>query len=83
MRPVWLALRRSVPGEAVTVSDVTIAIDEDGSYIVDGDIRLTDDDGRELDLPHDVQLCRCGHSGNQPFCDGTHAVIDFDGTLAN
>jgi CDGSH-type Zn-finger protein len=64
-----------VSGEATTVPDVTITIDEDGSYIVDGDIRLTDDEGRELDLPYDFQLCRCGHSGNQPFCDGAHAVL--------
>jgi CDGSH-type Zn-finger protein len=28
-------------------------------------------------------LCRGGHPGNKPFCDGTHLTIDFDGTLAN
>jgi CDGSH-type Zn-finger protein len=62
--------------------DVTITVSEDGPYVVEGDIRITDSGGRELDLPYDVELCRCGHSANQPFCDGAHAASDFDGTLA-
>ena len=26
----------------------------------------------------DVALCRCGHSRNKPYCDGSHRRVGFD-----
>jgi CDGSH-type Zn-finger protein len=33
-----------------------------------------------LEAPVEYALCRCGQSGNKPFCDGTHRKVGFDGT---
>ena len=53
----------------------TIYVRPDGPYIVTGEFSL---DARGA--PRDdasVVLCRCGHSSNQPYCDGTHKRIGF------
>jgi CDGSH iron-sulfur domain-containing protein 3 len=35
-------------------------------------------DGREETIERPIiVLCRCGHSANKPFCDGTHNKIGF------
>lgn len=31
----------------------------------------------EIDVKPTMALCRCGHSNNKPFCDGTHSKIGF------
>ena len=33
--------------------------------------------GRPLETRNRMTLCRCGHSGNKPLCDGTHREIGF------
>ena len=65
------------------MADVNITPTEDGPYMVSGPVTLTDVDGRVIEHPDPMLMCRCGQSSNKPFCDGTHATVDFDGTLAN
>ena len=36
--------------------------------------------GKTYPAQTNYALCRCGHSANKPFCDGTHAKIGFDGS---
>ncbi|MBC7375269.1 MAG: CDGSH iron-sulfur domain-containing protein [Frankiales bacterium] len=52
---------------------------DNGSFQVSGDFDVVDAEGNAF--PHedgnDVWLCRCGHSGNKPFCDGSHKKAGF------
>jgi len=50
-----------------------------GSYRVEGPIRLLGADGTEIDTEGKttLSLCRCGASSNKPFCDGSHKQIGF------
>jgi CDGSH-type Zn-finger protein len=65
------------------VPDVTITPSENGPYIVAGAVKLVAPDGHEIEHTDPMSMCRCGRSSNKPFCDGTHATWDFDGTLDN
>ena len=53
---------------------VVIKIVENGPYQVKGPVRVVDHAGKEYELgPGRTQiLCRCGHSRDKPFCDGSH-----------
>jgi CDGSH-type Zn-finger protein len=71
-----------------------ITVSKDGPYLVEGSVPLarqhivTNSEGESLEwkegeaFPPDAKyaLCRCGHSTDKPFCDGTHKKVKFDGT---
>ena len=60
------------------VDEATITPYRDGPLLVRGPVRLTDQDGREIELDRStVALCRCGKSRMRPFCDGSHKVVRF------
>ena len=45
---------------------------EHGPLWVRGGIPVVSADGRPYEIRNRVTLCRCGKSGNKPFCDGSH-----------
>lgn len=45
---------------------------------VEGGIKLKDDLGNQPECAEHYSLCRCSHSLNKPFCDGSHFFVDFD-----
>ena len=48
----------------------------DGPMLVRGDVEILQADGSPLPRRRKtIALCRCGHSGIMPLCDGTHSVI--------
>lgn len=62
------------------MSDVKMIVRNNGPLRLEGDIVILDQDGKPFGLAGRtvVSLCRCGHSANKPFCDGTHGKIGFD-----
>jgi CDGSH-type Zn-finger protein len=64
--------------------DPSIGIIEDpvmkvsGPIWVKGGIRVQSADGSNYQIRNRLTLCRCGHSHNKPFCDGTHLKIEFE-----
>jgi uncharacterized Fe-S cluster protein YjdI len=50
-----------------------------GPLLVTGGVRVVDAEGTVLYEGAKATLCRCGGSGNKPFCDGTHEKIGFRG----
>lgn len=51
---------------------------DNGPLLVRGPVKLIDQSGNEFDLPaRNIALCRCGASGNKPFCDGSHSRVEF------
>jgi CDGSH-type Zn-finger protein len=74
-------------------TNARVTISKDGPYVVTGSPPLsrqtivTDkeggserwQEGETFAVRATYALCRCGHSNNKPFCDGTHTKVGFDG----
>ena len=59
---------------------VTIRIKPNGSIRVSGTVDIIDAEGNVLETKSDFSLCRCGHSKDKPWCDGSHKEAGFQAT---
>jgi CDGSH-type Zn-finger protein/uncharacterized Fe-S cluster protein YjdI len=48
-----------------------------GPLGVAGAVEIISGTGRTVNRVERTALCRCGHSSNKPYCDGTHNKIGF------
>jgi CDGSH-type Zn-finger protein len=50
-----------------------------GPIRIEGEFEICDPTGQNFGLAGRsvISLCRCGHSANKPFCDGSHNRMGF------
>lgn len=60
-----------------------VTVRSNGSIRIEGDFEIVDSDGAVFDLAGRtiIGLCRCGHSENKPFCDGSHKKVGFQSEI--
>lgn len=55
-----------------------LALKPNGPIRVAGGIAIEDESGVLYEATDRYSLCRCGHSGAMPFCDGSHRQAGFE-----
>lgn len=67
--------------EAETIDEIKseniVEVLENGPLMVYGNLTVKDKSGKEEHKNKVTAFCRCGHSNNKPYCDGTHAKMGF------
>ncbi|MSR30966.1 MAG: CDGSH iron-sulfur domain-containing protein [Gemmataceae bacterium] len=59
---------------------IVIRCRDNGPFVIKGAIQVVDHAGAVFPIPAGkevVALCRCSHSKNKPFCDGSHNTCGF------
>jgi len=70
-----LSLKSSNPSE--NTESGRIELMKDGPLLFTGKLQLLRADGSIETINEKCALCRCGSSGNKPFCDGSHVKSGF------
>ena len=65
------------PLEGEPTGPLRVTVSADGPLLVKGPVTVRSADHRVALVGGAASLCRCGNSGNKPFCDGSHLRVGF------
>lgn len=65
--------------ESTVASETIVEPMANGPLMVYGNITIKDAAGHTIQKNKVTAFCRCGASGNKPYCDGSHVKIGFAG----
>ncbi len=73
------ASRRPVESAALAARGGVLKVTPltNGPLQIEGNLEICAGTGRTLNRVTETRLCRCGHSSNKPYCDGTHIKVGF------
>jgi CDGSH-type Zn-finger protein len=57
---------------------LSIECAKNGPLLIRGNFSIRAGSGRVAYRGTKASLCRCGHSNNRPFCDGSHKAAGFE-----
>ena len=60
------------------VENIRMWVKANGSVRVTGTVDFVDAEGNIVETRTNFSLCRCGHSAEKPFCDGSHRANNFE-----
>lgn len=58
---------------------IKIDVAKNGPLLMKGNFKIINSNGETIEKEGMTALCRCGDSGNKPFCDGAHKKNGFEG----
>ncbi len=58
-------------------AEIVIEPLRDAPVMITGNLSIYAPDGEKIRTGTKVFMCRCGHSKNKPFCDGSHREVGF------
>jgi len=72
-------IKNDKTNEKMSDDSTKVEVAANGPLLVHGNLEVKNSDGEIATKKRTTAFCRCGASGNKPYCDGSHNEIGFEG----